>query len=151
MSRARSSVENMPCVAGTLRRASRSLARLYDLHLGRAGLTTTQFSILRTVQGRGGRAPLAVLVEDLVMERTSLFRALAPLQRARLIAVRAGADRRSKELCLTARAATRIAAAMPHWIEAQRIVLRELGQDDWHDLARRLKPLTDGARAAHAR
>jgi DNA-binding MarR family transcriptional regulator len=151
MSRARSSVENTPCVAGTLRRASRSLARLYDAHLGRAGLTTTQFSILRSVQRRGGRAPLAVLVEDLVMERTSLFRALAPLQRARLVAVRAGADRRSKDVCLTARATARIADAMPHWIEAQRIALRELGQDDWHDLARRLKPLTDGARAAHAR
>lgn len=150
MAKARVPAENMPCVAGTLRRASRSLARLYDVHLGRAGLTTTQFSILRTVQRRGGRVSLAALVDDLVMERTSLFRALAPLQRARLIGIRTGADRRSKDVCLTARAATRIAAAMPHWLEAQRIVLRELGAGEWQDLARRLRPLTEHARAAHA-
>ena len=140
----------MPCVAGTMRRASRSLARLYDVHLGKAGLTTTQFSILRTVQRRGGRASLGALVEDLVMERTSLFRALAQLQRARLVDVRAGADRRSKDFCLTARAATRIASAMPHWLEAQRIVLEELGPGEWRDLAQRLRPLTERARAAHA-
>src|SRR4051812_19122183 len=95
MAKADRSLESSPCVAGTLRRASRSLTRMYDSHLGHAGLTTTQFSILRTVQRRGGRVPLAVLASDLVFERTSLFRALAPLRRARLIFVRAGADRRS--------------------------------------------------------
>ena len=139
----------MPCVAGTLRRASRSLTRLYDGYLVRAGLTTSQFSILRTIQRRGGRVPLGVLADELVFERTSLFRALAPLRRARLVVVRAGDDRRSKDVCLTARAGARIAAAMPHWIEAQRVALKELGPGDWADLARRLAPLTAGARAAH--
>ena len=148
--RTRSISQDMPCVAGTLRRASRSLARLYDVHLGRAGLTTTQFSILRTLERHGGRAPLGPLADELVFERTSLFRALAPLRRARLIVIRPGADRRSKDVCLTKRAAARIAAATPHWMDAQRIALAAVGSDGWLALARRLRPLTAGARAASA-
>src|SRR5256885_772968 len=83
-----------PCAAGTLRRASRSLTRLYDLHLAAVGLTTTQLSILRTIQRHGGPMPLAQLAVDLVFERTSLYRALSPLRRGRLVIVKTGTDRR---------------------------------------------------------
>src|SRR5262249_44557429 len=124
-----------PCAAGTLRRASRSLARLYDVRLGKAGLTTTQFSILRTVQRRGGRMPLAELAADLVFERTSLYRALAPVRRAGLVTVCDGADRRAKDVALTPRGERRIAAAMPRWIEAQRAVLDRFGVGAWQTLA----------------
>ena len=137
-----------PCAAGTLRRASRSLARLYDARLARAGLTTTQFSILRRLQRRGGSIPLAELADELVFERTSLYRALAPLRRARLVSVRAGRDRRAKEVALTRRAERRIAEAMPHWIEAQQAVLGRFGLTAWRDLAALVGDLTAMARAA---
>src|SRR5215831_10378102 len=91
-------LERLPCAAGTLRRASRSLARLYDAHLASSGLTTTQFSILRRVQRQGGRVSLAELADDLVFERSSLFRALAPLRRAGLVSIAAGTDRRTKDV-----------------------------------------------------
>src|SRR5215831_11741581 len=136
-----------PCAAGTLRRASRSLARLYDTHLGKAGLTTTQFSILRTVQRRGGRTPLAELAADLVFERTSLYRALAPVRRAGLVAICDGADRRARYVALTPKGERRVAAAMPHWIEAQRAVLDRFGVGAWHALASQLRDLTALARA----
>src|SRR5689334_21561702 len=108
-------IEHLPCAAGTLRRASRSLARVYDAHLAHVGLTTTQFSILKTLQRRGGSVPLADLNDELVFERTSLYRALAPLRRARLVTIGAGRDRRVKVVVLTDRARRRIGAAMPHW------------------------------------
>src|SRR6185437_15078798 len=41
------------CAAGTLRRATRSVARIYDAHLARAGLTTTQFSLLVPLEREG--------------------------------------------------------------------------------------------------
>jgi len=139
-----------PCAAGTLRRASRSVARLYDAHLADSGLTTTQFSILRTLQRGGGRVPLADLAHGLVFERTSLYRALAPLGRAGLIAVRTGADRRSKDVMLTAAGKRRVAAALPRWIQAQRLVLDQFGSTAWRDLVARLGRLTALARAAQA-
>ena len=144
-------IEQLACAAGTLRRASRSVTRLYDTHLARAGLTTMQFSVLRTIQRSGGRTALADLADDLVFERTSLYRALTPLRRDGLVAVRSGADGRSREIVLTARATRRIASAMPHWMEAQREVLDCFGAQDWPALASTLGRLTAIARAAHAR
>lgn len=126
------------------------MARLYDAHLMRARLTTTQFSILRTLERRGGSAPLGALAEELVFERTSLYRALAPLRRAGLITVGAASDRRAKTVALTPRATRRMAAAMPHWIAAQRAVLDRFGAGAWRDLAEDLRSLTAFARDAHA-
>jgi DNA-binding MarR family transcriptional regulator len=120
--------------------------RLYDEHLGRAGLTTTQFSILRTVQRNGGRIPLVDLAADLVFERTSLYRALRPLRRAGLVRLGAGLDRRARHVTLTPRADRCIDRAMPHWAAAQRLVLDGFGAVAWSTLARRL-----GALAAIAR
>src|SRR6478672_10451091 len=73
------------CAAGTLRRATRSIARVYDARLARAGLTTTQFSILRGLERHGEPVTLAALTDELVLERTSLHRALEPLRRQRLV------------------------------------------------------------------
>jgi DNA-binding MarR family transcriptional regulator len=140
---------SVPCAAGTLRRASRSLTRLYDLHLAAAGLTTTQFSILRTLLRRGGSVPLAELGDLLVFERTSLYRALSPLRQTGLVVVRTGADRRAKDVALTRRGQRRTARARPYWTTAQRAVLDRFGRTEWLDLASRLGLLAAAARDAH--
>lgn len=93
--------------------------------------------------------PLAELAADLVFERTSLYRALAPVRRAGLIAVCDGADRRARDVALTARGERRIAAAMPRWIEAQRAVLDRFGVGAWQTLASQLRDITALARAVH--
>jgi DNA-binding MarR family transcriptional regulator len=151
MTRRRRHLQDIPCAAGTVRRASRSLTRLYDAHLGGAGLTTTQFSILRTLEQRAGRAPLSELATDLVFERTSLYRALAPLRRKGLISIRDGVDRRAKDVAMTPKGARRTAAAMRHWIAAQRALLDRYGAPAWDHLATELRHITALAREAHAR
>jgi DNA-binding MarR family transcriptional regulator len=143
--------EDMPCAAGTLRRASRSLTRRYDAQLQRAGLTTTQFSILRTLQRRDGRMSLAELSTDLVFERTSLYRALAPLRRKGLVTIRDGVDRRAKVVVLTPMGERSTVAAIPHWIAAQHAVLDHFGVPAWEALVTQLRRLTALARVADAR
>lgn len=147
----RQRLQDTPCAAGTLRRASRSLTRLYDAHLNDAGFTTTQFSILRTLQRRSGRASLSTLATDLVFERTSLYRALAPLRRQGLISIRDRDDRRAKDVVLTPKGERRTVAAMPYWIAAQRDVLDRFGAEAWDGLARQLQRITALARVADAR
>jgi len=142
-------LEETARAAGSVRRAARSLTRLYDVHLARVGLTTSQFSILRTVQRRGGRMPLADLATDLVFERTSLYRALVPLRRAGLVSVRTSTDRRARSIALTARGHRGVAGAMPHWAAAQRSVLEGLGHAAWTDMAAQLGHLGAIARSAH--
>jgi DNA-binding MarR family transcriptional regulator len=130
------------CAAGTLRRATRTVARFYDAHLARAGLTTTQFSLLAALEERGAPVPLTELAEEQVFERTSLYRALEPLRREGLIAFSAGRGR-GKLVALTPLGARRVAAARPHWQQAQEAFLDEFGRAPWNGLAKQLTAIAD--------
>jgi DNA-binding MarR family transcriptional regulator len=133
------------CAAGTLRRVTRSVARLYDAHLACAGLTTTQFSLLVSLEGRNAPVPLAELAAEQVLERTSLYRALEPLRREGLIVFSAGRGR-AKLVALTPRGVRRVAEARPHWQEAQDTFLDEVGRSSWNSLAKQLTAIVDAGR-----
>jgi len=86
----------LPCACSSLRSATRVVSRHYEAFLAPTGTTATQFSILRLLQCDGPR-PLSRIAEALVMERTTLYRALAPLERSGLIRLRDdAADSRAK-------------------------------------------------------
>ena len=135
------------CAAGTLRRATRSVARLYDSRLAPAGLTSTQFSILRALERHGGPVALSPLAEEMVFERTSLYRALEPFRREGLITIAPGAGGRTKTASLTQRGHRRIAKALPHWQEAQQAFLEQFGRAAWNSLAANLGGIVEAARA----
>lgn len=134
------------CAAGTLRRASRSVARLYDARLARAGLTTTQFSILRALERHGGPVALTELTAELVFERTSLYRALEPLSREGLVAFSAGRGR-AKAVALTEGGRECIARALPCWQEAQDEFLAQFGEAAWGRVVAELGQIIETARA----
>lgn len=138
------------CAAGTLRRASRSVARLYDSRLARAGLTNTQFSILRALERHQQPVALSHLAHELVFERTSLYRALEPLRRAKLITIAARSTGRTKEAALTRAGRARIAKALPFWQEAQDAFLERFGRSAWSTLVTNLAEIVDAARAIPA-
>ena len=134
------------CAAGTLRRATRSITRVYDNRLASVGLTTTQFSILRALEEHGERVALSELADELVFERTSLYRALEPLEREGLIAITAGAGR-AKLAALTPKGVRRVAQALPHWTAAQEAFVAQFGRSAWNTLAAQLLGIVDIARA----
>ncbi len=70
------------CACGALRRAARAVSKVYESALAPLELTATQFSILVAVQLRGP-VPLSRLAEALVLDRTTLYRAVKPLSRRR--------------------------------------------------------------------
>src|SRR5262245_66145468 len=84
-----------PCACTTLRPASRILARAFDVALEPAGLSVTQLAVLRAIQ-RHASEPLTRVAEDLCMDRTSLYRAVTPMQRDGWLTIAAGADSRSR-------------------------------------------------------
>ncbi|UIY31802.1 MarR family transcriptional regulator (plasmid) [Neorhizobium galegae] len=69
------------CYALTARQNARHLSRLYDSHLAPAGLSVSQFSILSLLEAYES-LKITRLAEMLSMERTTLVRALKPLQAA---------------------------------------------------------------------
>jgi DNA-binding MarR family transcriptional regulator len=133
------------CAAGTLRRAARSITRVYDNRLAPSGMTTTQFSIVRALEKHGEPVALSELAEELVFERTSLYRALEPLRREGLITFTPGRGR-VKRVGLTAHGVRRIAQAEPHWIAAQEAFLAQFGRGAWNTFAAQLVAIVDIAR-----
>ncbi|WP_210318494.1 MarR family winged helix-turn-helix transcriptional regulator [Aureimonas endophytica] len=130
-----------PCACTSLRKASRALTRLYDEQLAAHGMTTTQFAILRHL-ARDGELGLSRLAERLVMDRTSLYRTLAPIERAGWVRIET-ADRRSKAARLTDAGAAALHAAEGSWAAAQDRVLAELEGGEWQALITTLNRLTE--------
>lgn len=108
------------------------MSRAYDGALVAEGITTNQFSLLRTLS-RQGETPLSRLAEMLVMERTSLYRMLAPLEGRGLVAVAGGAGR-SRIASLTAQGRTALADAESAWSGAQARFVGALGDEEWAQL-----------------
>jgi DNA-binding MarR family transcriptional regulator len=145
MKAAATSTPALRCACTLLRKVSRAVARRYEAELGKAGVTATQMAILRALE-RQGPLILSRLAEELVLERTSLYRALRPLAERGLVVIEAS-DRRSKRVELTAAGRRRIAEALPHWRRAQKRFVEELGDAEWPELARRLDAVLDALAA----
>ena len=107
------------CNCLALRQAARHISQIYDSYLASEGLRTTQFSILAKLERLG---PLSIneLAKSMVMDRTTLGRAIRPLQRDRLLTIGAGEDGRTRSLRLTATGEARLKAATTKWREAQK-------------------------------
>ena len=108
------------CNCLAVRQAARYVTQLYDRHLSDAGLRTSQYGILATLN-RLGAMTINELAAKLVMDRTTLGRNIRPLERDGLITITPGrSDRRIKELRLTAAGEERFRESRRAWLEAQR-------------------------------
>lgn len=107
------------CNCLAIRQAARHVTQFYDQLMAPVGLRTTQFAILSRL-GREGPMTINALAAALVMDRTTLGRNILPLQRDGLIEiVAAPADRRRRELCLSAAGAAKHREASECWAAAQ--------------------------------
>lgn len=124
----------------TLRMATRSVTRLYDRALSRAGLRATGFAILSVLATQG---PLAVseLAGCLAMDRTTCTRELAPLVSEGLIEIMAGSDRRRRLARLTGAGERKRSRAQQAWEQVQQEVADEFGETSIHELLAGLRRL----------
>ena len=86
------------CLAHALRRADRVVSQLYNEHLAPLGIRATQFSVLRALD-ISGTTTASVIQDMLVMEQTTVSRALKPLIRDGYISVTEGATKRESSHC----------------------------------------------------
>jgi DNA-binding MarR family transcriptional regulator len=124
------------CNCFAARQAARALTRSYERHLAPSGLTSSQFSILVVVEDRPGIG-MRDLAEEMVMDRTSLVRALKPLQRDGLIAVAASTeDPRQNVYVLTPAGLAKSAQAGALWAQAQAEFVTKFGGESAAEAAR---------------
>jgi DNA-binding MarR family transcriptional regulator len=107
------------CNCFAARQAARAITRTYERHLAPSGLTSSQFTLLVLLEDRPGIG-MRELSEDMVMDRTSLVRALKPLQRDGLVAVAPSVDdSRQNVYLLTPAGHAKTAQAGELWATAQ--------------------------------
>src|SRR4029453_5303045 len=89
------------CNCLALRQAARHVSQIYDSYLASEGLRTTQYSVLAKLNRL---RPLSInkLAKSMAKDRTPLGRGIRPLERDKLLTIRAGEDGRTRSLRLTA-------------------------------------------------
>lgn len=114
------------CMAQALRRAARAASREYDAALAPFDLTIGQLSTLAALD-RDEPVPLGQLAEGLGMDRTTLNRSLAPLERRGLLrSVATDEDARVRGLRLTDAGRKLLEKAGPAWRKAQLALLKKV-------------------------
>jgi DNA-binding MarR family transcriptional regulator len=117
----------LDCHCFASRKAARLITKMYEDHLSRVDLTSTQFSIL-VYLGEVEAASMKALALALAMERTSVIRALQPLARDGLVAIgQHEDDARRNVVRLTDAGRARLAQAVPVWQAAQAEFERRFG------------------------
>jgi len=116
------------CACFNLRRAARAVTQMYDEILRPVGIRSSQLMLLAGV-GVEQPASIQALAEVQGMDRTTLSRNLAPLERDGLVRSKPGKDRRVREVELTEEGEELLARAMPLWQEAQDRLGKILGEE----------------------
>jgi DNA-binding MarR family transcriptional regulator len=129
-------LEDLPqltCACASLRRAARSVTRLYERMIG---MRVPQFTLLYLLDKR----PLnqTIVAELLGLDRTTLTRTLGAMERRGLIRSREGDDKRERIWSLAAAGTRQLEIARPRWERAQAYLKKRLGQERWDVLLHEL-------------
>lgn len=100
------------------RRLARAITRIFDERLRRHGLKATQFSVLAAL-ALGGPSPIGELAQALGLERTTLTRSAALLQKRGWITSDRSRDQREHPIKLTTSGRSKLESAFPAWKAAQ--------------------------------
>jgi DNA-binding MarR family transcriptional regulator len=114
------------CTNLRLHRLMRRLDQLYDAELARAGLKTTQYSLLSHVVRLAPVRP-GVLARAMDLQPSTLTRNLQPLVAAGWVVVDSGSDARSRVVIATPAGIEKRRQAQRHWKAAQTAVNALLG------------------------
>jgi DNA-binding MarR family transcriptional regulator len=139
------------CTNFKLRQLVRRVSQHYDAEVAKAGLKTTQYSLLSHVLRLGPVRP-GDLAQAMTLDASTLTRNLKPMVDAGWLEMSAGEDGRSRLVHITDAGRDKRAEAQRHWKAAQENLNQLLGVervraihalvDDSLDL---LSPLPEGA------
>lgn len=120
---------SFPCICARLRRTTRRVSQIYDRQLEPYGLTISQFGVMAQVRAVDASS-IGQLAERMVMDPTTLTRALRPLERRGVLTLTPDpADRRTRRVALTVEGRALLRRARPGWEAAQAEVRAALGEE----------------------
>lgn len=140
-----SSITSCNCFA--IRQAARFVSQLYERHYARAGITAAQFSLLVYI-AEAGQAGMAEIAEAMVMDRTTLVRALKPLERdGYVVCEPEGKGSRKLLLALSANGQQKLSEGIECWQAAQAEYVALVGAGRADDLRQMLLAIPSGKAA----
>lgn len=134
------------CLSSNLRKTERLITRHYDSYLADAGVTAVQLPMLAMIE-TGPDATFRLLTEQLELDRSTLSRNLALLERLGLIDIGAPRGPKPGLIKLTRKGRNVLAAAHEQWQRAHRDLLAALDADAYSSGMSFLKQLRGTARA----
>jgi DNA-binding MarR family transcriptional regulator len=111
--------------------ASRAVTRFYDDNLRSVGLRASQLAVLVAIGNEEDVMSITALAKFMGMDRSTLTRNLAPLEREDLIRVGNEGWRRSRTVEITQKGRSRLREALPFWEKAQATLRQKLGSRRW--------------------
>jgi DNA-binding MarR family transcriptional regulator len=118
------------CYCLAARKAARAITRVYEKRLRPHGLRATQFSILAVLSIKGPTA-VGELARILGLERTTLTRGAAIIERKGWLTQGESRDAREHVLQITDSGRARLETAFPDWQAAQTLVGERLAAGEW--------------------
>lgn len=106
------------CAAVKVLRAGRVLTKAYDAALKPLGLTITQFTLLNAIANTDPDS-IASIGQMLDIDRSTLSRNLALLEKAGLVHLGEQGGDRKREVLLTSKGMKLLQDAYPHWKQVQ--------------------------------
>lgn len=126
------------CSCQKLRSAARAVTKMYDELLRPSGLTIGQFAMLAALYYVPSM-PLRKLADRLEMDRTTLTRSLAILERNGLVSIALSKDdSRVRCISLTEVGLAKLIEAYPLWTKAQENLSQALGSKGLKDFRQSL-------------
>ena len=122
----RALLKTQGCTNMVLRQLMRRVSHHYDLEMAKAGLKTTQYSLLSHVRKLGPLRP-GELAQAMKMSASTLTRNLKPLVDAGWVELAAGSDARSRSVRITVAGSAKREEALEHWKVAQESLNEVLG------------------------
>ena len=130
------------CVLANSRRAARAVSRYYNRLARQVGMTSGQFSVLVAIRQARDKTT-GELADRLSMDRTTLVRNVALLERDGLVVSAPARDGKAKCYRVTDRGENLLQEALPLWRKAQNDVKTLLGNDDFFRTINSLKKLSE--------
>ena len=116
------------CTNFKLRQMVRRVGQHYDLEMAKAGMKTTQYSLLSHVLRLGPTRP-GDLAQAMTMDASTLTRNLKPLVAAGWVELAAGPDGRSRSVTITPAGRDKRTEAQRRWRVAQEGINQLLGAE----------------------
>ncbi|WP_250452821.1 MarR family winged helix-turn-helix transcriptional regulator [Caballeronia sp. ATUFL_M2_KS44] len=132
----------LDCNCFAIRQAARYVSQLYERHMSVVGITSAQFTLIASIDRKPG-VQMAELAESMVMDRTTLVRALKPLQRDGIVEMeQQSPNSRAVGLTLTAAGKAMLAQGVQQWRAAQAEFEAKVGEKRAKALRKSLFELT---------